>query len=281
MAKGISLHIGLNKVDPNHYQGWSGPLNACEADAEDMQFIAKDQNYKSKILLTSKATRNAVESGIQSASGQLNRGDIFFLSYSGHGGQIPDKDGDERDLQDETWCLFDGQLIDDELHLLFSEFKPGVRILVLSDSCHSGSVTKSAYDGLVASGLARGKVSRVEGDETPVFRTSPDEVSLRTFRANRKFYMDIMSKWPKKKPSIKASVQLISGCQDNQLSLDGTFNGLFTGTLLRVWADGVFKGNYTQFHKAILRLMPSTQSPNHFLDGKPDTAFNSQRPFQI
>ena len=33
--KGVSLHVGLNKVDPQHYAGWSGPLNACEADAED------------------------------------------------------------------------------------------------------------------------------------------------------------------------------------------------------------------------------------------------------
>ena len=32
-ATGLSLHVGLNAVDPAHYAGWSGPLNACEADA--------------------------------------------------------------------------------------------------------------------------------------------------------------------------------------------------------------------------------------------------------
>ncbi len=31
----------------------------------------------------------------------------------------------------------------------------------------------------------------------------------------------------------KASILLISGCQDNQLSADGEVNGLFTGELLR------------------------------------------------
>jgi len=36
MAKGIALHIGLNSVDPHKYEGWSGPLSACEADANDM-----------------------------------------------------------------------------------------------------------------------------------------------------------------------------------------------------------------------------------------------------
>ena len=37
MAKGISIHIGLNHVDPKHYQGWDGALNACIADANDMR----------------------------------------------------------------------------------------------------------------------------------------------------------------------------------------------------------------------------------------------------
>ena len=40
MARGIALTIGLNSVDPKHYAGWSGELNACEADAEDMASIA-------------------------------------------------------------------------------------------------------------------------------------------------------------------------------------------------------------------------------------------------
>jgi hypothetical protein len=36
MARGQALTIGLNAVDPKHYEGWSGELNACEADANDM-----------------------------------------------------------------------------------------------------------------------------------------------------------------------------------------------------------------------------------------------------
>ncbi len=36
MSKGISLHLGMNAVDPAHYGGWSGELLACEADANDM-----------------------------------------------------------------------------------------------------------------------------------------------------------------------------------------------------------------------------------------------------
>lgn len=281
MPKGNSLHIGLNRVDPGHYAGWSGPLNACEADAEDMQQIADRVGYDSQVLLTDRATRSAVIEGIENAAGRLKSGDIFFLSYSGHGGQIPDASGDEADLEDETWCLYDGELIDDELWEQWAGFKEGVRILVLSDSCHSGTVVRVAYDELAARGMVGRVVTRAEGDTQPAFRAMPDDVAFRTYRANRAFYKDITKPLPKKPSPVKATVCLISGCQDNQLSLDGTFNGLFTGTLLRVWNDGSFAGDYREFHNSIVRLMPPTQSPNYFIVGQPNPAFEDQKPFKI
>ena len=45
-AGGAALHIGLNAVDPAHYAGWSGPLNACEQDARDMAAVAKKTGIK-------------------------------------------------------------------------------------------------------------------------------------------------------------------------------------------------------------------------------------------
>src|SRR5262245_53968609 len=131
-AKGASLHIGLNAVSGAAYGGWDGPLAACEFDANDMAAIAKSKRMKSTTLLTKKATRSSVLSGIRDAAKALTAGDFFFLTYSGHGGQVPDVTGDEADKQDETWCLYDGQLIDDELYFELSRFKSGVRILVLS-----------------------------------------------------------------------------------------------------------------------------------------------------
>ena len=62
MATGMSLHIGLNSVNPRQYSGWSGPLTACEADANDMASLAKTQKFTSKKLLTKSATRAAVKS---------------------------------------------------------------------------------------------------------------------------------------------------------------------------------------------------------------------------
>lgn len=143
MATGISLHIDLNSVDPKHYNGWDGQLNACEADAKDMAKLAKKQGFsESSVLLTKNATVDAVKAGILAASKKLSKGDLFFLTYSGHGGQTPDKNADEADRMDETWVLYDRQFVDDELHQIYTKFKSGVRILVLSDSCHSGTVTR-------------------------------------------------------------------------------------------------------------------------------------------
>ena len=67
------------------------------------------------------------------------------MTYSGHGGQVPDGDDEEADSSDETWVAFDRQIVDDELYELWGKFKPGVRIVVLSDSCHSGSVNRGDH----------------------------------------------------------------------------------------------------------------------------------------
>lgn len=283
MATGISLHIGLNSVDPAHYAGWSGPLNACEADAEDMEAIAKAAGFKTNTLMTAKATREAVIKGIKDAAAKLDVGDMFFLTYSGHGGQLPDAEDDdgEEDLQDETWCLFDGELIDDELREQWSSFKDKVRVLVFSDSCHSGSAIRNAYNELARTGVVRQPVTRADGREEPVFRVMPDDVAMRTYRKNKAFYQQLAKALPVKQAPIKATVRLISGCQDNQLSMDGTFNGLFTATLLRVWNDGAFQGNYDKFHRAILGLMPPTQSPNHMSLGPGHAQYDEQAPFTI
>jgi metacaspase-1 len=175
MARGKSLHIGLNKVDPTQYAGWDGALTACEFDANDMKAIADSRGFDSNILLTSEATSDAVIAEIERAAEELEPGDMFVVTYSGHGGQVPDKDdGDEPDRSDETWVAFDREIVDDELYALWAKFKPGVRILVLSDSCHSGSVTRRMDD----SDRVPNPVATKESAEaqSPRFRAMPLDV---------------------------------------------------------------------------------------------------------
>jgi len=280
MPKGISLHIGLNSVDASHYADWAGPLNACETDANDMGDLASSRGFETTMKLTARqATRDAVKRAIRNAAHELESGDMFLLTYSGHGGQVPDRTGDEDDRWDETWCLFDAQLLDDELYELWGEFAAGVRILVISDSCHSGSAVR-APSLVDPDCLNKGSTAENLGVAGARYRFMPRSTAEDVYRLNREFYESLQAgKTPPTDPA--ASVRLISACQDNQLALDGRRNGFFTSTLLTVWDDGRFKGDYRQFHARIQARMPSTQSPNHMVVGGHSPAYDAQVPFTI
>lgn len=289
-AKAQSLHIGLNGVSAAAYEGWDGPLAACEFDAKDMAAIAKSQGMKPAILLTKKATRAHALAGMRSAAKALRSGDLFFLTYSGHGGQIPDIDHEEADRKDETWCLYDGELIDDELYFELSKFAAGVRILVLSDSCHSGTVTRDRVPPPPPSGHR--------------LKLMPDAVGRRVYAAHQSFYDDLQRAVAKAARAavtdpdaalarvgagahaaavvgaFKACVVLISGCQDNQTSLDGDHNGAFTEQLLKVWNHGTFSGNYSSFYARLKAAMPPSQTPNLFTLGTA-AKFLAETPFTV
>lgn len=274
MAKGFALTVGLNAVDPGHYQGWSGHLVACEADAKDMAAVLQAQGFTVTTLLTRQATRDAVRNGIAAIAKEAKSGDIFIYTNSSHGGQLPDLNGDEDDGLDETICMFDGEVVDDEIYALLGKLAAGVRVLVLSDSCHSGTVLRMAQSGDMIA-------SPPPADRVP--RAMPRDVAARTYYANRAMYEKILKDPANKaaRQAIKASALLISGCMDNQTSSDGAFNGLFTGTLLRVWNGGKFSGNYKKFWKKIVSLMPSDQTPNFFWATARDPVFEGQTPFRI
>jgi hypothetical protein len=257
-----------------------------------MAAIAKDAGMKSTVLLTKKATRNNALAAVRSAAKSLKSGDLLFLTYSGHGGQIQDVTGEEADKLDETWCLYDGELIDDEVYLELSRFAKGVRVLVLSDSCHSGTVTRAMPP---------------RGADAPAGRSKmmPPAVAMRTYRQHQAFYDKLQRDVAKaagkssnpdpdtalahvavshRLTSIanncRASVILISGCQDNQTSMDGDHNGAFTEQVLKVWNHGAYAGNYSTFHARVRAAMPATQSPNLFVLG-PAATFLAQTPFTV
>ncbi len=98
---------------------------ACENDARDMEAIARSQGFVTQSLLTRSATSTSLLGIIEKAAKELVEGDIFLLTYSGHGGQINDVDNQEPDGLDETWVLYDRELVDDELYAMWSLFRPG------------------------------------------------------------------------------------------------------------------------------------------------------------
>ena len=93
-ARALSLNIGLNTVSAAAYEGWTGPLAACEFDANDMAALARAQGMKARVLLTKKATRASMLAAIRSAAKSLRAGDLFFLTFSGQL-QVRDVSGDE------------------------------------------------------------------------------------------------------------------------------------------------------------------------------------------
>lgn len=275
MAAGMSIHIGLNFVDPNAYNGWNGQLSGCINDANSMKAIADSLGYQSCRLIDAGATSHAVVAAIGGAALALRSGDILFLTYSGHGGQVNDVNGEEADGMDETWCLWDRQMIDDELYSLWSQFVPGVRIVVLSDSCHSGTILK-----MVANRECYQAVNKTRAE--PTFRLMPPDRQREDNELRRDTYAS--AQWtagPSERATVSASVLLISGCQDNQLSSDGAVNGLFTEKLLNVWSNGSFNGDYGKFWRDICNFMPPNQSPNYFTVGVSNPVFEAEKPFTI
>lgn len=261
---GRALCVGLNRVDQGHYGGWDGKLQACEADARSMGRLLQRQNFETATLTTDSATRGAVITELDRLAAASQPGDLVVWTNSSHGGQLPDLNGDEADGLDETIVLYDGELVDDEINKQLAKFAAGVRVVVISDSCHSGTVT------------------RLVGVKAPVYepgvKAMPPEVAFATFENNRGKYEPILQAKPTTPREVKASVLLLGGCQDNQLSMDGIYNGAFTAALLTTWRDGLWKGCYKAFHTAIGRRMPREQSPSFYWLNR-DEAFANSKPF--
>ncbi|HYW06891.1 MAG TPA: hypothetical protein VE913_08045, partial [Longimicrobium sp.] len=118
MARGTSIHIGVNRpASTSEYA-----LSLSEQNAWKMAELAHQAGYEaSHVLRGAAATRDAVHDTLAAAARALEPRQTLLVTFSGHGSQVPDArgdgagDADERDGRDETWCLHDADLVDDEL----------------------------------------------------------------------------------------------------------------------------------------------------------------------
>lgn len=267
--RGYALHIGVNAVDPHSYEGWEGRLQACENDAAVFKTIAVKAGFTSiRTLLTKQATSGKVLSYLEDAADRLKPGDILLLSYSGHGGSLVDSNDDEPDDQDETWCLYDRQLIDDELYDAFSKFKAGVRILMFSDSCHSGTIAR-APSPLTVHTVATNRRSRL----------APMRSLVLTYNKHKKMYDDIQKQISTSPSDIGAYVVQFGACQDHEEAMEEDGNGLFTARVKQVMNRS--SADYKAFLAAIREDFESGQHPNMHHYGDETYNFLSQAPFTI
>ena len=145
MAK-LALCIGIND-----YPGTDMDLGGCVNDARDWAAEFTGRGYQVRQLLNADATKQAMHAAMAALIDSAAPGDTVAITFSGHGTYVfnTDPDEDEPDGYDEALCPHDvattGEpLTDDEIHALLARRAPGVRLLLIADSCHSGTVSRAA-----------------------------------------------------------------------------------------------------------------------------------------
>lgn len=271
MPKGRSLHIGLNAVDPAVYHGWSGLLPSCEADMATMSEICESQGFATRQLATGAATIEAVLSGIREAAQVLDPGDTFILTFAGHGGSHPDPQGDDRDGRDETWCLFDGQVLDDELNTLWFEFAAGVRVLVVSDSCHSGTILFKTGAFEMASLPDRAPALQSRLMPASVRDATSDAVKTRRAATPMRPAGEMPA----------CCVVLLSACADSQEAWGDRYAGLFTRALAETWNNPRRQRHYYDWVHRVLRPKLRRQTPGYMLWGAANRPFIEGEVFSL
>ncbi|MEW5826255.1 MAG: caspase family protein [Candidatus Bipolaricaulota bacterium] len=117
------------------------PLSYSDDDAVAMAALlagaAEWDEERIALLLDGDATAASLRQALASLEAASAEDTLVFF-YSGHGAQRPERwPGDEADAMDEALCLFDADLLDDELAALLAAV-PMRRIVVFLDACYSG-----------------------------------------------------------------------------------------------------------------------------------------------
>lgn len=250
----MALCIGIND-----YPGTDSDLAGCVNDANDWAAAFAKRGFSVEKLFDRKATGAGIRTAIQNLMAKGKNGDSLILQYSGHGSFVPDEDGDEPDGTDECICPYDigaeGPITDDELFDLFSTRAPGVRLVVISDSCHSGTVARFAP-------IATPPTMRGRGAPRRIVRFLPPAVFLSKRQASK---LGVSRALRRSSPPGRYAALLMSGCQDTEYSYDAWFqgraNGAFTFVALRALKSLPAAATYSDWYKAIRQLLPSQQYP--------------------
>ncbi len=141
-----ALLIGIN------YIGTPYELNGCINDITNIsnrlvgfQSVTQITDYT-----TTKPTKLNIINELVKLLIDAVAGDFLVFSFSGHGSQVIDRNGDEYDGKDEGIFTLDGMLIiDDEINAIITKnLKPNVTLFMLFDCCHSGTILDLKYNYL-------------------------------------------------------------------------------------------------------------------------------------
>lgn len=180
--KGRALLVGINR----YQHPGVNPVKGAEEDVQATEeFIREQYGFTTQEihkLTGAQATRAAI---LREFAGWLiaetRPGDRVFFLFSGHGSQVRDLSGDEKeDHYDETLVPYDAdvtgknQILDDELEALIAQLSGRLSVLVF-DSCHSGTVTRTVGGNLI-SGRKKGTADGQGGNAIqPRYLPNPEE----------------------------------------------------------------------------------------------------------
>ncbi len=271
----VAIHIGCSEFEIEAYRGSppSDAVVAAELDASGMAALTSAAGFEVSLLGSADATREGVIGSLRRARDGLHRGDLLVLTFSGHGAEHSDAlyttpaarpvgavnryPLDEKDGYDQSWCLRDGVLIDDDLHDLLAAFEAGVQLLGISDSCFSGDIFHD---------LDLAAITKTDVSKDPLRHDDRDGVRGQVPDRPRR-------------PPIKASVLLSAAATPAGLAGTSESHGLFTRALLNVWADGRFLGDHDAFHAAVHAAVGTEHPPPLKRYGHDDFDFRRARPF--
>lgn len=274
----MSIHLGVNRYDHPLYVRRPTTLTCAELDAGVLAALAAAQGVSAHLLLGPDVTRaNTLE--LFARAQTLASGALLILTFSGHGARLRDLApslvaarpasarnlmiDDEVDGMDELWCLHDGFLLDDELNQHLALLAPGVRVLAISDSCHSGTMLRP--DDVLPAHLRR--------------RFYRKEDAQASFAANVAVYAQLVADAASAARSVAASVIHYAACGEDSVAFEGRAHGVFTEAIVDVWANGAFDGDHRAFLDAVAARTRPRQVPVFSLIGPRDLAFETGRPF--
>lgn len=255
-----ALCIGIN-----NYPGTQMDLQGCVNDANDWAAALAERGFKVAKLLDEQATKAAMVAAMNDLIGKAGKSDSLVITYSGHGTYQPDEDGDEADGLDEALCPYDLQtngaaLVDDEIRAIFGARKAGARLVLISDSCHSGTVTRAAK-------------AENDADTRPRFMPMGNWLPAKLLPKDRAGKPATTMAAPAGTTPLlgaysnKLGDLLLAGCKEgpNNYSYDariaGRFNGAFTYYALKALKTLKEGATYADWHKAIVKYLPSASYP--------------------
>ncbi|MEM9902655.1 MAG: caspase family protein [Pseudomonadota bacterium] len=253
MIKKLAVCIGIND-----YPGTGSDLYGCVNDANDWAGALQARGFTCRRVLDSEATGDRIREEMTALAAEGQDGDIVVVVFAGHGSVVPDLDGDEADGQDECWCPHDvgvnGVITDDELNRIYGKRHKGVRWIVISDSCNSGTISrKSRLDAEAA----------VTNFRRPRPRFLAPEVFAKGAQASRLASRGA-ARYSASAPGRRGPL-LLAGCQEDQESMDAWFNGrangAFTYVALKTLASLPADADYATWFERIDDYLPSIEYP--------------------